>query len=381
MVSEKNIKDKPLKIEDRRFSNFVVKTDDRSYWDEWNFYRHIDITVDTAKEIAKKIETGHSTEPYVLCALSKSGLPLGTLLSLLLNKPLYFFALGEFFTDQGIPIVDIISDSDCWSYNWYLVDSHIHTGQTALLAASAIEAQFSSKVHTCYVIANCLTEKYKSSCTFKIVSLYNSAESFEFLKRLVDHPEILNDPKFWTYHEKSWLTTLSNDISNPNKNFITVNPIEVNTGINDLILKDDKLYPGKLLLHPEQLSEYASTISKKLKDKDIDAIIAATVGGIPLAIALCYFIMQMQEKIVSFIFLGNNSVEYYRNLVCKSPNVVVVDDVISAGSIVAVINETILKPNKINLLGIVSLAISSFPEKGCYIRIDDKGVPLYTAVK
>ena len=137
----------------------------------------------------------------------------------------------------------------------------------------------------------------------------------------------------------------------------------------------DLICTKSLYLHPETLNAFASKIVDMISD-DIDTVIVSSVGGVPLASVLSYCFFK-KGKSVRFIFLGNNSVEFYKWYLQGSKKAIIVDDLVSAGSLLAVIYHAILKPNGTDLAGIVCIAKTGFPERGQYIRENEQGIPLY----
>lgn len=360
------------------FSNFIVN-DHQTYWDEWNFYSTGNCLLESAIELSKQFPTN---ETYVLCALSKSGLPLATVLSLILQKPLLIFALGEFFSPEGLPIINVVGADEFKFQSWYFVDSHIHSGQTALLAEAGIQYEFATTVKRCYVISDCMTEKAAINYSLEVIPLIDRETSWNELKKIVKDkygkPEsLLEQNEFWMYHDKYWLTSLSEDIGNTASNTILTHTVNIASDIRDIVLKDDDVQPNSLYLNPDKFYSFIKSLTEKFED--IDIVIAGSVGGIPLAAAMCY---SFSKKNVStrFLFLGNHSMDYYADKLQNVKRAIIADDVVSMGSLTAIIYNKLLRPKGIELAGIVCVAKTLFPSKGKYITEDAKGIPLYSAI-
>jgi orotate phosphoribosyltransferase len=358
------------------FDKFVVENDTKIYWDEWNFYSSNNNLIEAADALAKQL---NDTDPYVLCALSKSGLPLASVLSLILKKPLLIFTIGEFFTAEGLPIIEVVGGENYRSFSWCLIDSHIHTGQTALLAETSIKSQYSAHVKACYVIADC---RKGGAFALDVVSLYKRDRTWASLNEIAAKKSIKPEPllesnDFWMYHDKSWLTYLPEDIADPKQNYLNVEVKSAQSNIRDIILEEDVILPKNLFLDPNEFYSWMSNIANTFTD--VDLIIASTIGGIPLAAALTYCFSE-KNKAARFIFMGNNSLDYYKRLVQSHQNAIIVDDVVSAGSIVAAIYHALLSPLSISLSGVVCLAKIAYPDESSYLRENVGGIPLYAAV-
>jgi adenine/guanine phosphoribosyltransferase-like PRPP-binding protein len=359
------------------FSNFVIN-DDKTYWDEWNFYSENKCLIDAATELAKQFPVN---ETFVLCSLSKSGLPLATVLSLILRKPLLIFALGEFFSPEGLPFINVVGGSEYKYQPWYFIDSHIHSGQTALLAESGIKFEYAATVKRCYVIADC-REKTASNFPLEVIPLLDNKTSLSKLKDIVINKygkseSLLSENAFWMYHDHYWLTSLPDEIGNIETNTISTQTINIPSEVRSIVLKEDDVQPYRLYLNPDIFYSYVKLITEKFKD--IDIVIAGSVGGIPLAAAMCY-LFSVQGLTTRFLFLGNHSTEYYVNKLRGVKKAIIVDDVVSIGSLIAIIYNKLLKPNKIELSGIACIAKTKFPSKGKYITEDVNGVPLFCAI-
>ena len=364
------------------FSKFIVNRNNIIYWDEWNFYASGSNFLEAAEQIAQQISDDENKESYVLCALSKSGLPLASVISIILRKPLIIYTIGEFFTYEGLPIIDIVEGEEFKSCIWHLIDSHIHSGQTALLAASSIDSKFSAPIGKCYVISDCRKEDAKEEFQLKVGALIDSTETWEQLTTIItkdyDKPEQdLEKDEFWTYHDKSWLTSLPREMCEPEKNVIKIKSIKIGEEIKKIILKEDMIYPSNILLNPDEFASYVEKIAELWND--VDTVIACSVGGIPLASAVCYALYK-RKILARFVFLGNNNIDYFQDIFKQSKKAIIVDDVVSAGSLMATTYNIFIVPNKIELLGIICLAKTNFPEQGRYFIEDENGIPLFAAI-
>ncbi len=226
------------------FSKFVVNRNNRVYWDEWNFYSAGSNFLEAAEQIAQEISKDEYKESYVLCALSKSGLPLASVISIILRKPVVIYTIGEFFTYEGLPIIDVVEGEEFKSCIWHLIDSHIHSGQTALLAANSIESKFFAPIGKCYVISDCRKEDAKEGFQLKVEAIIDNTKSWELLKTIITEDygqteQVLEKDEFWTYHDKSWLTSLPKEICEPAKNIIKIKSIQFGEEIKNIIIKED----------------------------------------------------------------------------------------------------------------------------------------------
>ena len=121
--------------------------------------------------------------------------------------------------------------------------------------------------------------------------------------------------------------------------------------------------PADALLDQIFFQKEISSLSEKIKDfYEIDTVVTASLGGIPMAIGLLHLLNQKNNKGLKFVFMGNGKPEKYQNIFSNSKNVLIVDDMISSGSLVFAIYKTFFEnTNKLK-------AIATFFLKNDYLQ-------------
>lgn len=363
------------------FSDFLrVEGSSPPHWDEWQYYQTPANLVDSAKKIAVKIKSAHGDGALVLCALSKSGLPLATVVSILLDRPLLIFAIGEFFTRDGLPIIDVIGGERYRDHKWILIDSHVRTGETAKLAKSSIESRIRTAVDDCYVVADMMDQRHRAEAGLTVSALFEVDAGFNQLRESVRahrlDESIVEGDQFWRFHGKHWPKSLGKGCCEPQGNSIRIRTSAISTSMERILLdrERDLVEPETVLLSPRALDEFALAIADKVGK--IDAVLAPSVGGIPVAAAVCraYFERGVEAR---FLFLGNNSISYYKERLKASKTVLLADDIVSSGSILGIVRNHVIAPSENDLKAICCLGKCRFTEKGSYLTEAEDGVPLY----
>lgn len=350
-------------------------------WDEWTFYSNFIDFHDKTLELKKKIDK-IIYEPDYIVGLSKSGLPLASLLSYYYKKPLIPFSIGELFSPDGsttIGIPNYDDNIDLSDKNILVCDSHVKSGETLRLFSKITDGYYFNSVHFA-AIANC---DFEHSIDQNIISLYSCEDIESFLKT----SEVLNysDPFFWKHSRSHWLIPPDPDITKiniSNKEEMKVSILDQTLSEQaktDLIIEDENgnkgFSPLLVYLKSEIYENFVKEIVKNFDFSNIDTIVACSLASIPLAVRLCVEIKSSPNK--TFIYMGNGDKGYYEDKFKNSKKIIFCDDVISSGALQYRAHKTFIK-NGMELLGaIVFMHQKNYPFRN-YISELSSVTDIYT---
>lgn len=307
-------------------------------WDEWSFYNDVSATLEVADklhaEITKRIEI--NTVDYVI-GLSKSGLPLASLMALKLNKPLLPFSIGELFGSTGETIIGFSDEirQQIKGSSVLVFDSHVRSGETFRLYQKTINSLRISTLAFC-VIADCsMPVEPFSKCP--LLFIYDSEKIHKMLSEKEAQIQLA---KFWKNEPKHWLIPPEYLDVKPNENSSTasrlkeLNPDLTREAANHLISEKNgkKIFtPLELYLNNDLFSHVVDEAVNYANAQSIDTIVACSFLAIPMAIAISAKIDTPGK--IRFIFLGNGGVDYYRKKFVDSSNIMFCDDVLATGGL------------------------------------------------
>lgn len=346
----------------------IVRKDkslDKYIWDEWCLYKDIKNFLKVYEKFYLKFCETAKKYDYI-CSVGKSGFPLAAKFSFDIKKPLIISSLSEYIYEGRTFVLGVPPDVDIKNKKVFCIDSHTRTGGSIELADKLLKSRNIKDVDY-FVLFDCRDFQNRK---LHINSLYKWNEIEPQLLEFVPANRI-SDDEFWMKEDKYWLMSV-----NPQKWDLPSNDIPPKSSKQIVLMeekysqfmKDGKIEPLQLYMDPDAFHLFIEKCMTEIKGAGIDTIIAASVTAIPIAFVLSTELNSCSNQ---FIFIMNESIDYYNNILSKTKAIALCDDVMLSGGLLYAIAKLLIGENyydKIKFL-ITIFNLTQFPESGRkYIR-------------
>jgi orotate phosphoribosyltransferase len=356
---------------DIQVENILIRDDANSgepIWDEWLLYEDIKKFTRFYNDFVNKFRDTLNDFDYI-CSLGKSGFPLASKLAIDLRKPLIVSSMAEFIYENKTYLLGVGTDDDLTNKKIACIDSHCRTGGSIKQFQNLINLK---KINCAvnFVLFDCSeSERGKD---LKIQSLFKWKDLSKSIQGKIS-PERLNDTHFWMKDDQYWLTSLS-----PEMIELNTFPDKCNSSFEELFLEqktknlfctDGFIKPLDLYKHIDIFESFIQKIIIRIINQNIsvDTFVAGSVAAIPIAFNLaCTLKKNYPEKDIKFVFLMNESYQYYQAKLKGREGIMLCDDTIFSGGLLYAIYKVLLDNGSHgNLKGIITFFNSlAFPKEG-----------------
>lgn len=370
------------------FLNKNIDRDQKLVWDEWSFYSNSEVLGKTVEKLKEKIliciDDINTIDYFV--GLSKSGIPLASLMGFMLKRPIVPFSIGEFFSPTGESVIGFPDyDESLFSLKnkkILLFDSHVVSGETHRLFMKLVDGLKIEAELFC-VIADCrsISDPYQVD---NFVSIFDKETVDKFLENI---PNRHKGTFFWKHHRNHWLIPAQQEqgvpvpevVESPNNILVLNNSLSEQAKQKLIITEDGTSFFVPLLLYIDNsfFSEVCDEIILLLKKHNISTLISCSLAAIPIGICLAH---KLQGEDIKFVFLGNGDDIYYKDKFNGSRGVFFCDDVLATGALIYKAVDKFFNIPNFNIFIFVLLYQSKFQFKNYLSSLPDSA-SIYTLIK